>query len=39
MYLQTNSNEQQKPLISQIKKMEIAFVKIARIFHIEIEIL
>ena len=39
MYLQTKVNEQIKPLIVSDKKSKIAFAKMIRIFHIEIDIL
>ena len=39
MYLQTKPSEQLKPLIFSEKENEIAFVKIAGTFHIEIDIL
>ena len=39
MYLQTKSKEQIRPLFSHIKKMKIAFVKMARIFYVETDIL
>ena len=39
VYLQTKPKEEIRPFISHIEKRNIAFIKMARIFHIEIGIL
>ena len=39
IYLQTKVNEQTGPRLSQIKKRKIAFAKMFRIFHMEIDVL